>query len=269
MAQRDSGPARIARRGMLGVAGLVLLMASGCSIEDFFGLPDSTGGTHATPGATATRERPTPIPTNTPWVYVTATPTPTSTPAPRPSPTPTVRPTPSPTPAPVLLPLLPTADDLPDGLEQTGEDAALTAREAAAGFADADRLAERLVALGYAGGAYREFALPNPGITDFVTRMLGFQATVMRFDTAAHASEAIVFQRAFAKEQAEWDLDDAAVERIGDESAALTGFAVYDGVDVKVVVVFVRDGALVYRFIAISGVHDTFADTVAIARETV
>jgi hypothetical protein len=161
---------------------------------------------------------------------------------------------------------LPDADALPDDLEMTAEDASLTAQEAAVGFGNAQQLATQLEALGYRAGAYREFALPDPGVSEFFTKMLGFQATVMQFDTAAHAGEAIAFQREFAKTQPDWDLDDSAVVKIADESAAMAGTAVYEGTDVNVVVIFVRDGNLVYRFIAVSGVYDTFDDTVEIAQ---
>lgn len=262
------GFVRAARRGAIAVAGIALLFTAGCSLEEFFGTDWSDDSVSGTP--TATPVRSTPMPTNTPWVFVTATPTstpaPTSTPTPRPTATPT--PTPSPTPVPDYLRFLPTLDAMPDDFELTAEDASLTAAEASEGFEDPAQLAERLNALGYESGAYREFALPDPGISEFVTKMLGFQATLMQFDSAGHASDAIAFQSAFARGQADWDLDDKAVERIADASTALTGTAVYEGTDVNVVVIFVRDGDLVYRFVAISGLYDAFDDTVEIARET-
>lgn len=169
---------------------------------------------------------------------------------------------------PDYLRFLPALDAMPDGFRQTAEDPWLTADEAAAGFSDPARLAAELNAFGYRGGAYREFMLPNPKAADYLTRMLGFQATLMRFDSTAHADAAIAFQSEFAKNQPDWELKNASVERIGDVSSALRGTAVYEGVDVKVVVVFVRHGDMVYRFISISGVYDAFDDTVRIAQDT-
>jgi hypothetical protein len=115
----------------------------------------------------------------------------------------------------------------------------MTAAEASAGYADAARLTEQLQALGYLRGAYREFALPDPGIREYVTKMLGFQATIMQFASADQAHEAITFQLGVARQQPDSNIDDATVEPIADESAALTGTSVYEGTDVKVVVLFV------------------------------
>lgn len=258
-------------QGVAVISGIILLTATGCSIEQFFESDWTDAGASGTPAAspTATRVRPTPMPTNTPWVYSTATPatTPAPTRTPTPLPTATPSPTPSPTPAPDYLSTLPTLDDMPDDFRLTSEDATLTAAEAAKGFNNAAQLAERLTALGYRGGAYREFALPDPGVAEFVTKMLGFQATVMRFDTVAHADEAIAFQREFAKGQADWELNDTPVDALGDATSAMKGTAEYEGTDVKVAVIFVRDGTDVYRFIAISGVYDAFDEAEDIARD--
>jgi len=158
---------------------------------------------------------------------------------------------------------------MPSHFKVTSEDPSMTAREATAGFQNADQLATQLTALGYRAGAYREFQLPDPGVADYLTKMLGFQSTVMRFGSADQAHQAIPFQMDVAKGQPDWKLNEKTVDQIGDETTALTGTAVYDGTDVKVVALFVRDGADVYRFIAISGAYDAFNDTVHIAQQTV
>jgi hypothetical protein len=106
-------------------------------------------------------------------------------------------------------------------------------------------------------------------MSDYFSKLLGFQASVLEFGSAQQAREAMEFQRVYARAQPDWDLNDTPVERVGDTSIALTGSAEYEGTDVRVVAVFVQDGSRLYRFIAIAGLYDPFDDTVDIARETV
>lgn len=287
-----SNVSRSVRVAFLGV-GVLLLVASGCGFSDVLewsGNP-SLQTTDATPTptttATAAQLRSTPIPTATMWRYSTATPTPvqddmlavtrtphpTSTPTPTststPSPTATPSPTPSPTPLPSLLPSLPTEEDLPNGLRLEREVSHLEIAEIAREAEDSAAYERRLRDWGYTRGAAREFLLPNPGVVDFLTKMLGFDARVMELGSAASATNAIEFQRDFALSRPDWRLNETSVERIGDASIALTGTADYQGMEVRVAAIFVRDGDLVYRFVAVSGGYDAFDDAVDIARRVV
>jgi hypothetical protein len=209
-----------------------------------------------TPAATST-----PRPTSTPTA--TATPTATSTPTPRPSPTP------SPTPVVSLLPALPTEDDLPNGLRLDNEVAHLEIDAIARESDDPAEYGRRLQEWGYTRGAAREFLYPNPGVVEFLTRMLGFDARVMEFGSATHATSAIEFQRDFALARPDWRLRETSVDRIGDTTIALVGTADYQGMEVRVSAIFVRDGDRVYRFVAISGGYDAFSDAVDIARRVI
>ena len=71
-----------------------------------------------------------------------------------------------------LLALLPTASDLPDDLTLDQEDDDLTTPEVAAEADDAASYAAQLTAWQYRGGASRQFVLPDPGLGDFVSRLL-------------------------------------------------------------------------------------------------
>jgi hypothetical protein len=279
---------RSVRVVFLGV-GALLLVASGCGFSDVLewsGAPSvqTADSTPAAATVTATPLRSTPIPTATMWSYSTATPTPfddtlyvtrtprpTATPTPTPSPTPTSSPTPTPSPTPVvsLLPALPTEEDLPNGLRLEREVAHLDTADIAREAEDSAAYERQLRDWGYTRGAAREFLLPNPGVVDFLTKMLGFDARVLEFGSAASATNAIEFQRDFALSRPDWRLNETSVERIGDATIALTGTADYQGMEVRVAAIFVRDGDLVYRFVAVSGGYDAFDDAVAIARRVV
>jgi hypothetical protein len=292
--------ARVAVAGLLGI----VLLAGGCSFADVFewsGIPAMpagegtpattvtatatvTGATGTTP--TATRPRNTPIPTNTAWVYATQTPTsraqasPTSTPTPRatstptprptstPTPAPTRTPTPSPTPVPSLLPLLPDESQVPSGLRLDREVAYLTLEDVARESDNPDDYARRLREWGYTNGAAREFLYPNPGVVEFLSRILGLDTRVMEFRSAAAADEAIAYQKDFALRRPDWRLTETNVERIGDATVALRGTADLDGMEVRVSAIFVRHGNTVYRFVGISGGYDAFNDTLTVARQT-
>jgi len=178
-------------------------------------------------------------------------------------------PTPSPVAAIDYLALLPAQDDVPGDLDLLREDAAVTVEEVGEGFGAGSGLAERLDALDYRGGGLREFALPNPGLSEYFSELLGMQTAVLEFGSAAEASTAMNVQQQFARNQPDWDIDPANIDAISDETIALKGDAVYEGTDVTVVAVFVREGARVYRFISISGAYNAWVDTVRLARETV
>lgn len=258
------------------------LLLAGCGLNDLSawswetGEPDDMAISSPTVQPTNTPWRYQPA-THTPWAYSTQTPTPrpaqTSTPTPTRTPTstrtPTPLPTPSPTPATDYLTLLPSVADVPGKLELMREDAAVTVAEVGEGFGAGTGLVERLDALDYRGGALREFALSNPGLRDYLSRLLGMQTAVLEFGTAAQAQDALDAQQDFARNQPDWNLNTRNIDTIGDATVALTGDAVYDGTDVVVVAIFVRDGARVYRFISISGTYDAWGDTVRLARETV
>jgi hypothetical protein len=168
-----------------------------------------------------------------------------------------------------LLALLPTASDLPDDLTLDQEDADLTTPEVAAEADDAASYAAQLTAWTYRGGASRQFVLPDPGLGDFVSKLLGFQALVLEFGSAAPAREALDFQHSYALQRAGWDLQDVAGDAVGDASVTLTGTADYEGTTVQAVVVLVQRGARLYRFVAISGLADELDMTLRIARSAV
>lgn len=262
-------------------AGLIL---AGCGLNDLadlsFDTDDATDS--ATSRATATtRPQPTNTPwsyqaTNTPWAYSTPTEAPWSyeipTQTPRtPTPTPTATRTPSPTPIPATdyLALLPGEDQVPGKLELAREDKDVTVEEVGEGFGAGAGLATSLERLDYRGGGLREFALPDPGLGDYLSRLLGMQTAVLEFGTDAQATEAMNVQQEFARNQDDWDIKSRDIEQIGDASLALTGDAVYEGTDVKVVAIFVRDGNRVFRFVSISGTYDAWDDTVKLAHTTV
>jgi hypothetical protein len=282
--------ARVAFVGLIGV----VLIAGGCSFADFFewsGIPAAPvesltpQATSGTPAATATatgitRAQSTPIPTNTPWTYATQTPTArvqasptpraTTTPTPRatstPTPAPTRTPTPSPTPIASLLPELPTEAEVPSGLRMEREVAYLEVAEIARESDNPAEYERRLREWGYTRGAAREFQYPNPGVVEFLSRILGLDVRVMEFASANAADEAIAFQKDFALRRPDWRLSESNVEQIGDTTIALRGYADYDGMEVRVSAIFVRHGNLVYRFVGVSGGYDAFNDTLNVAR---
>ncbi|HUG14063.1 MAG TPA: hypothetical protein VMM78_03510 [Thermomicrobiales bacterium] len=168
-----------------------------------------------------------------------------------------------------LLPALPTEDDLPSGLRLDREVSHLQIAEIARESEDAAEYERLLRQWGYTRGAAREFLYPNPGLVEFLTRVLAFDARVMEFASAAHATDAIEYQRDSALSRPDWRLSETDVERIGDASIALTGTADFEGMEVRVSAIFVRDGDVVYRFVAISGGYDAFGDAVNVARVVV
>jgi hypothetical protein len=262
------------------IGGSALLLAS-CGLNDLedwsWESDDSGSGDSATSTAQPTNTPWRYEATNTPWSYSTSTPTETmpATPTPRRTPTPTVTPmptrtpTPTPTPAPDYLALLPTVDDVPGRLELLREDGTVTVDEVGEGFGAGAGLADRLEELDFQGGGLREFALPNPGVSDYFSRLLGMQTAVLEFGSPADAELAMAAQVEFARDQPDWDLDSKAIDTIADSTIALKGDAEYEGTDVIAVAIFVRDGDHVYRFISIAGAYDAWDDTVELAKETV
>lgn len=288
------------RMAFLGV-GALLIVAAGCGFSDVLewaGEPSASNATSTPNGGTGTAQpQVTPIPTAPMWVYATptatiptsatatptsdylsdvtrtpstsATPTPAATSTPTPRPTATPSPTATPVPLVSLLPFLPTEADLPGRMRLENEVEFLTVEQIASEAGNAAEYQRLLGEWGYTRGASREFLLPNPGVFEFLSELLGFEARVMEFDSANDATAAIEFQRDFALERPDWRLRETTVERIGDASMALTGTADYDGMEVRVSAIFVRDGDLVYRFVAVSGAYDAFSDAVRIARTVV
>jgi hypothetical protein len=274
----------LARSGRIVVAvslGLVLL-AGGCSFEDFFSGSDSRDDTAqretAPPTQTAWRyvtPTSTVPPTMTPWIYVpmtatrTASPTHTPTRTPTPRPTATPSPTPSPTPVVNLLGSLPSEEDVPDGMRLEREEATLTADQVADEVEGANR-SEYLRLLDewdFRGGSLREYQVPSPGVGEFLRDLLGLEARGLEFGSEADALAAIEYQREFARNRPGWDLEDADVEPLGDASFALTGTADYDGTEVSVAAIFVQDGNRVYRFVGVGGLQKPFDETLKIAKQ--
>jgi|GEM_PF-5537232 len=253
----------------------VVLLAGGCSFEDFFSSDFDRGDTRFE--ATATRERTTPTatmtppPTHTPWIYVPERPTRTSTPTPTPTRTPTPSPTPSPTATPVvdMLDDLPGEDDVPNNLRLEREEATLTARQVASEVEAPDEYLRLLDDWGFRGGSLREFQHPSPGIGDFLSdKLLGLEVRGLEFGSTADALAAIEYQREFARNRDGWNLKDASVEQIGDAIFALTGTAKYEGTEVSVAAIFVQDGNRVYRFVGVGGLEEPFNRTLRIVKAT-
>lgn len=259
-------------------AGLgLLLVAGGCSVEEFFAdgierdepLRESTAPATMTPWRYSTPTSTAP-PTHTPWVYVPATSTRTATATRTSTPLPTPSPTPSPTLAPIvnLLDFLPSEDEVPGDMRLEREEATLTARQVAdeveePGNAEYLRLLDEW---DYRGGSLREYQLPSPGIGEFLSELLGLEARGLEFGSEADALAAIEYQREFARNRAGWNLDDAVIEPLGDASFALTGTANYDGTEVSVAAIFVQDGNRVFRFVGIGGLEEPFDETLKIAK---
>lgn len=262
----------------------LLLLAGGCSFEDFFvedfgsdtrddaanrdsALPTNTPWRYSTPTATAP-------PTNTPWVFVPATPTmtatrtPTPSPTATPSPTRTPTPTPSPTPLPVvnLLDSLPSEDDVPDSMRLEREEAMLTAEQVADEVDNPDEYLRLLDEWDFRGGSLREYQLPSPGIGDFLRELLGLEARGLEFGSEADALAAIEYQLDFARNRPDWKLVDIDVEQLGDATFAMTGTADYDGTEVSVAAIFVQDGNRVFRFVGVGGLQEPLDETLRIAR---
>jgi hypothetical protein len=149
------------------------------------------------------------------------------------------------------------------------EDGRVTVDEVGEGFGGDAGLADALRDLDFVGGGLREFALDNPGISEYFSRLLGMQTAVLEFGSAEQAAQAMDLQQSFARSQPDWDIDPKQIDQIADEAIALTGDAEYEGTDVIVVAIFVRDDDRVYRFISISGAYDAWDDTVELARKTV
>lgn len=260
---------------LIGVGALAL---SACGVGDLFAGDDwSFGDPGPTPTTAIRLPTPTPAPTNTPWVYTTPGPQPwgyqiptvTATPSATPRPAPSPTPSPSPSPSVPLLTLLPAVDELPGDLELLREDADLTAGEVASEYGDAGQQLALLDEWEYRWGATREAALPNPGLAEYLSELLGFQSTVLEFADDDGAAQALAYQFDTAQSRLEFDVAPASIEQIGDEARALKGTTEMDGTEVRIAVVFVREDARVWRFVAISGNYDAFDDAVRVARETV
>jgi hypothetical protein len=148
------------------------------------------------------------------------------------------------------------------------EEAHLTADQVVAEVEDADRAEylHRLDEWDFRGGSMREYQLPNPGISEFLSKLLGLEARGMEFGSRADALAAIDYQREFARNRPGWKLKVAEVEQLGDATFALTGTADYEGTEVSVAAIFVQDGNRVFRFVGVGGVKDPLAETVKIAK---
>jgi hypothetical protein len=165
--------------------------------------------------------------------------------------------------------LLPTEADVPSSLDLDYEDDDLTLPEVAAEATDANAYLAKLTSWQYRGGASRQFAVDDPGVSDYLTKLLGLQVTVLEFGSTGAAREALAFQRDFALQQDGWDLDITGIDPLGDLTVALKGTADYEGTDVRAAVIFVQDGTRLYRFVGLSGATDHFDTVEDIARETV
>jgi len=272
---RRSASALLDRLRLVAAIVAIGLLASACDISWLTAPFDDEAQQAVAPSPTATHAsaiatpRPTatmlPMPFSTPAVHATATPKATATPSPTPQPTLT------PTPVRVtgLAALLPTVEDLPNDFQLDSEDADLTAAEVAAEADNAPDYVAKLSEWDYRGGASRQFSLPDPGFSEFISKLLGLQATVLEFGSAEQAQQALAFQYAYAQQRPGWDLHTTDVEALGDSSMALTGSADYQGTTVRAAVIFVQQGARLYRFVGISGATDHFDTTVDIAKQTI
>jgi hypothetical protein len=167
-----------------------------------------------------------------------------------------------------LLGELPSESDVPDNMRMEREEATLTADQVADEVTGAEhgeylRLLEEWE---FRGGSLREYQLPSPGISDFVSELLGLEARGMEFGSDAAALDAIEYQREFARNRAGWNLDDADVEQLGDATFAMTGTADYDGTEVSVAAIFVQDGNRVFRFVGVGGLEEPFDETLEIVK---
>ncbi len=221
----------------------------------------------------ALRATPTPAPTVPPTVAPTATPPPpTPTPKPTTAPTPTRRatgsgagaagtraPTPDDAPAPPpdsLEALLPTEEQVPEGLTQTREGE--RTEEEVAGALGTDDAAQRLEEWEWEGNAFREFDLPadadaEPDQTNHV------DVSVHRFGGAEAAEEALPYFSDLVVDAQ--GLEEVDVDPLGDQVRALSGAP--DGANL--VILYIRSGTDLIRIGTASPEGDPTADAVAVA----
>ncbi len=165
-----------------------------------------------------------------------------------------------------LLDFLPAEDEVPNDLRLEREEATLTAEQVADEVEDPAEYLRLLDEWEFRGGSLREYQLPSPGISEFLSDLLGLEARGLEFGSEADALAAIEYQREFARNRDGWNLDDAEVEQLGDATFALTGTADYDGTEVSVAAIFVQDGNRVFRFVGVGGMEEPFDETLKIVK---
>ncbi len=155
---------------------------------------------------------------------------------------------------------------MPDGMRLEREEATLTAEQVADEVEESTEYLRLLEQWEFRGGSLREYQLPSPGISEFVSELLGLEARGMEFGSPADALAAIKYQREFARNRDGWNLDEAEIEQLGDATFALTGTADYDGTEVSVAAIFVQDGNRVFRFVGVGGLEEPFDETLKIVK---
>lgn len=165
-----------------------------------------------------------------------------------------------------LLDFLPAEDEVPNDMRLEREEATLTAEQVADEVEDPVEYLRLLDEWEFRGGSLREYQLPSPGISEFLSKLLGLEARGLEFGSSADALTAIEYQREFARNRDGWNLDDAKVEQLGDATFALTGTADYNGTEVSVAAIFVQDGNRVFRFVGVGGMEEPFDETLKIVK---
>jgi hypothetical protein len=224
-----------------------------------------------TPTSTAS---PTPIisPTATPRPDVpTPTPEPTATPTLAPSPTvprtPTTEPTATDVPESDLFARLPTIDDMPSGFAMV-EETKVTKEEIASTWHDPNEALDRLTEWGFRQGAEREFEIPSPGLNDAMQRMVVFRAGALEYASEDAANAAMEYSREEqlrGRDGIESTVVPVSVQALGDRSIAAQGSLTADGTTAIIAVIWVRDGAVVFRYAGLSLGHNSLDDIIAIA----
>ncbi len=165
-----------------------------------------------------------------------------------------------------LLNLLPTLDDLPDGFVVTNEES-LTLDELAEVHPDPDMQRDRLRGWGFTGAAERDFEIADgsDGTTDGMTLLT---ALVVAFRTPEDARAAVEASHADAKAADETNIEDSAIEPLGDFALAASGTLTIGGEQLQVAYVIVQIGNHAITFAGGSPTENPIVDVVDVVNRT-
>jgi len=166
----------------------------------------------------------------------------------------------------VLVELLPTLEDLPDGFVVTNE-GSLALDELAAIHPDPDMQRERLRDWGFTGAIERQFEIEDGSDTSQVVMTL-LTALVVEFRTPDDARAAVEASHADAQAAEEADIRNVEIEPLGDFARAASGTLTINGEPLHVAYVIVQIGNRVISFAGGGPAQDPISEVVEIVSQT-
>jgi hypothetical protein len=152
--------------------------------------------------------------------------------------------------------VLPTEEQVPNGLEiiQDGE---RTLEDVASGFSDPDATTDQFTEWGWQGNVVRAFHVPSGAEAD-PTTIDGIYISVHEFGSPEFAAEALDY--AFEAHAADTNLEEIGDEELGDYSRTLYGTVSYG----NEVTLYVQQGQYLIRLSASSPTGDPRGEAVAL-----